>query len=188
MRHLLIALAGCIAWSAAPAPGLAQAWHRMGGMPDMPAEILKPPEGEPHHLLYHQAGAKPLKAFAFGQPGNETNISRTIEVDIRDDTGFSIDNMEVRAGETIRFVVRNLGRMRHEIRIGDPDYQLAHAEMVRRMPAVEHDDPNAIIVAPGESGWIIWQFGSSAVVELACHLSGPDFAAGHATVHVVASP
>lgn len=160
----------------------------MGGMPDMPAEMLKPPEGEPHHLRFHQARSGPIKAFAFGQPGNDTKISRTIDIDIRDDTGFSIHSTAVRAGETIRFVVRNMGRIRHELRIGDPDYQLAHSEMVRRMPAVEHDDPNAIIVAPGQSGWIIWQFGSSPVVELTCHLSGPEFQTRHTTVNVVAPP
>ena len=105
-------------------------------------------------------------------------------MEVRDDSGFSVRNLQVRAGETVRFVVRNLGRGRHELRIGDPDYQRAHEEMVRRMPDVEHDDPNAIIVAPGETGWIAWKFGNTPMVELACHLTGQYQDGKYATVRV----
>lgn len=149
----------------------AQGWHRMGGMPDMPAEILKPTEGEPHHMRYHNAVAEPIKTFAFGQPGDSRQAARTVEITVRDNSGFSETNLQVRAGETVRFVVRNLGVTRHEFRIGDPSYQKAHEEMIARMPGVEHDDPNAIVVAPGETGWIVWKFSNTPMVELACHLT-----------------
>ena len=137
----------------------------------MPAEILKLPEGEPHHIRYHNAAAEPIKTFAFGQPGDGRQAAWTVEIAIRDDSGFSETSLQVRAGETVRSVVHNLGLTRHEFRIGDPAYHKAHEQMLARMPGVEHDDPNAIIVASRESGWIIWKFGNTPMVELACHLT-----------------
>ena len=44
--------------------------------------------------------------------------------------------------------------------------------MIESMPDVEHQDPNTIIVAPGETGWIMWQFSNVPLVELTCHLNG----------------
>ena len=51
--------------------------------------------------------------------------ARTIDMEIRDESGYSESNLQVRAGETVRFVVHNSGSTRHELRIGDPDYQKA---------------------------------------------------------------
>jgi uncharacterized cupredoxin-like copper-binding protein len=171
----LVVVAALVALAAAPTQStFAQGWHRMGGMPDMPAEMLKPPEGEPHHLRYHgkKGEGEQARVFAFGQPGDEKSVSRTVQIDIHDDAGFSPRSLKLRPGETVRFVVRNLGNVRHEFRIGDPEYQQAHEDMVRRMPGVEHNDTNAIVVGPRETGWIIWHFGEAPIVELASHLSG----------------
>jgi uncharacterized cupredoxin-like copper-binding protein len=44
--------------------------------------------------------------------------------------------------------------------------------MLKQMPGREHSSPNSIVVAPGETGAIVWQFGDAPVVELACHLGG----------------
>ena len=183
----LVAVAA-LALPAAPLPqaAFAQGSHRMGGIPDMPAELLKPPEGEAHHLRYHgkNGDAQQPKVFAFGKPGDEKSVRRTIPIDIHDDTGFNPPTLRLRPGETVRFVIRNLGNVRHEFRIGDPEYQRAHEDMVRQMPEVEHDDPNAIVVAPGETGWIIWQFGEAPVVELACHLPRQYQSGKITTIHV----
>lgn len=172
MTRLVVVAALVVPVAVLTQAAFAQGWHRMGGMPDMPAEMLKPPEGEPHHLRYHGKEGEQAKVFAFGQPGNEKSVSRTVQIDIHDDAGFSPRSLKLRPGETVRFVVRNLGNVKHEFRIGDPEYQRAHEDMVRSMPGMEHDDPNAIVVAPGDTGWIIWEFGGGPVVELACHLSG----------------
>ena len=122
MTQWILAAVACAAAITLPQAASAQGWHRMGGMPDMPAEMLKPPEGEPHHLRYHQAGGQPIRTFAFGEPGDDSKTSRTVELEARDDSGFSAKSLQVRAGETVRFIVRNLGLIKHELRIGDPDY------------------------------------------------------------------
>ena len=96
----------CALIGALPQLTSAQGWHRMGGMPNMPAEMLKPPEGEPHHVWYHNDRAEPNKTFSFGQPGDLMQAARTIDMEIRDESGYSQSNLQVRAGETVRFVVQ----------------------------------------------------------------------------------
>ena len=54
--------------AALPLLASAQGWHRMGGLPDMSAEMLRPPEGEPHHVCYHQAGADRLEPSPSASP------------------------------------------------------------------------------------------------------------------------
>ncbi len=43
-----------------------------------------------------------------------------------------------------------------------------HAEMMRRMPGMEHADANMVTLAPGESGELIWQFVKTGRVDFAC--------------------
>jgi len=44
--------------------------------------------------------------------------------------------------------------------------------MLERMPGVPHVDSNAVLLAPGKSRSIVWQFGTETVVELARHEAG----------------
>ena len=57
---------------------------------------------------------------AIGAPGDKRKVSRTIEIDMDDQMRFIPAVVAVRAGETIRFRVRNWGRVRHEFALGTP--------------------------------------------------------------------
>jgi uncharacterized cupredoxin-like copper-binding protein len=108
----------------------------------------------------------------FGRPGKADQVQRTIEVKALDTMRYDPQTFTVKAGETIRFVVTNVGRLKHEFIIGDPAEQRAHAEMMKKMPGMEHEDPNALNLEPGETKTLIWQFGQAGVVEVACHVPG----------------
>jgi len=41
--------------------------------------------------------------------------------------------------------------------------------MLRRMPGQPHPGQNALMVPPGETKSIVWQFGDAPIVELTCH-------------------
>lgn len=58
----------------------------------------------------------------FGHPGQTAEVDRTIRVEARD-IDFGHDEIKVRAGETVRFVVSNTGKMQHEFTIGPPAVQ-----------------------------------------------------------------
>ena len=127
-------------------------------------------EKHPHATTHEHGHAS--KHANFGQPGKADQVQRTIEVKALDTMRYDPQTFTVKAGETIRFVVTNVGRLKHEFIIGDPAEQRAHAEMMKKMPGMEHEDPNALNLEPGETKTLIWQFGQAGVVEVACHVPG----------------
>ena len=116
-------------------------------------------------------------AQAVGKPGDPKKISRTIQVLMSDDMKFTPAQVNVKRGETIRFVVRNAGQIKHEMIIGSMAELKEHAEMVRKMPGMEHDDPNQVTLDPGKSGEMVWQFTQAGTLDFACLQPG-HFEAG----------
>lgn len=129
-------------------------------------------------------------ASAAGRPGSEQRIDRTVDVTALDTMRFKPAALAVRSGETVRFVVTNAGKIRHELVIGTPEEQRAHEQMMRQMPNMEHEDSNELTLAPGETKTLVWQFGGPGVVELACHVPGHYRAGMISTVDItpVAAP
>lgn len=98
--------------------------------------------------------------------------ARTIEVRMTDAMRFSPDRIEVREGETIRFVVRNEGKMLHEMVIGTKKELDEHAAMMLKHPGMEHDEPYMTHVAPGKRGQIVWNFNRPGTFQFACLIAG----------------
>jgi hypothetical protein len=57
-------------------------------------------------------------------------------------------------------------RIRHIQRFGE------HAELMKKFPSMEHEEPNMASVQPGQTGHVIWQFTKSGKVPFACLQSG----------------
>ena len=112
-----------------------------------------------------QAGTPPA-------PGNakpDERIIRITALDIR----FDKMRLDARAGETVRFIVTNKGRLTHEFTIGDAGEQAEHEKEMQRMDGmVMPDESNAITLKPGETKTLVWTFGKEPVVEFACHVPG----------------
>jgi len=109
---------------------------------------------------------------AAGQPGDPAQVSRTITVTMNDTMRFDPAEMKFRKGETVRFVVRNDGKIRHEMVIGSVEELKEHAEMMRKMPDMQHEEPNMISLAPGKNGDLIWQFDKDGAFDFACLVPG----------------
>ena len=121
---------------------------------------------------------------AAGQPGNQERISRTIKINALDTMRFNKKIIQVKPGETIRFVVTNTGKIDHEFAIGTREEQVEHAKMMASMPDMKHVEGNVLSLKPGETRELIWQFGKAGAVEIACHLPGHYEAGMKATVNV----
>lgn len=106
-----------------------------------------------------------------GKPGNPGKVSRTIKVTAVD-IKYDKPTIEVKTGETIRFVVTNAGKLRHEFMLGGMDEQREHAEMMKQMPDMVHEDANTITLEPGETKSLVWQFTRAGELEVACHIPG----------------
>ena len=105
---------------------------------------------------------------AIGQPGKTANVTRTIQVDMSDNMRFSAPLITVKQGETIRFVVKNLGKVKHEFSLGTEQELLEHYEVMKKFPDMEHDEPSKISLAPGGNGEVIWHFSKAGTVNFAC--------------------
>ena len=114
---------------------------------------------------------------AIGKPGVAANVSRSINIDMKDDMRFHASSFSVKQGETIRFVAKNSGKVKHEMVLGTKKELMEHAEQMKKNPEMEHDDANMVTVAPGKSGEIIWQFTSAGKVDFGCLQPG-HFEAG----------
>jgi uncharacterized cupredoxin-like copper-binding protein len=152
----------------------AQPGHRMGGIPDMPPDMLKQDDEEDHHSRHHGDPPDVPHEFAFGRrlPSYDVDVKRIIDIDLRDGAWSGPRPIRVKVGDILRFELHNVGSLAHEFRLGDPAYQREHALMLERMRGVRHADSNAITLAPGKTRSIVWQFGSEPVVQLACHEPG----------------
>lgn len=124
------------------------------------------------------ADAHDRGSFAFGKPGDARKVDRTIRIKALDTMRYDKRMLTVRAGETVRFIVTNAGRIRHEFVIGDAAEQREHEQEMQGMPGMAMpDEANGIGLAPGQTKSIVWQFAGPGTVELACHEPG-HFEAG----------
>ncbi|WP_420995336.1 cupredoxin domain-containing protein [Cupriavidus sp. 30B13] len=105
---------------------------------------------------------------AIGQPGDAARVARTIAIDMGDDMRFSPPDIDVRAGETIRFVVRNAGRLRHEMVIASEADLRSHYAAMLKMPEMEHAEANAVTLDAGQTGELVWRFAQGGRVPFAC--------------------
>ena len=113
----------------------------------------------------HSGGHAPA---SIGQPGIAKAITRNIAVSMTDNMRFTPSDIQVRQGETVRFVVTNKGRLQHEFNLGTDADLKAHAEQMKKFPEMEHDEPNLVSLAPGKTGEVIWKFSTAGKVSFAC--------------------
>lgn len=127
--------------------------------------------GQHHHTAQTQ------HASALGQAAPLQAATRTIELTMDDSMRFSVPVIKIKRGETIRFLVRNHGHIKHEMVLGTLSEIKKHAELMARFPEMEHDDPNSVSVPPGEQGEFAWKFTRSGRFDFACLVAG-HFEAG----------
>ncbi len=123
---------------------------------------------DPHamHNMQHAHGDG--AATNIGEAGDAAQATRTVEVDMRDTMRFSPGTLSVRRGDTVRFVVTNSGKIRHEMMLGTAASLTEHAKMMQQMPGMSHAEPNAVTVEPGQQKTLVWHFTQAGTVDFAC--------------------
>jgi uncharacterized cupredoxin-like copper-binding protein len=120
----------------------------------------------------------------FGQPGDPEKISRSVAIDMNDTMRYNPARISVKRGETIRFLVKNSGQVKHEVVLGTVKELREHAALMRKFPEMEHADPNQLAVDPGKTGELIWQFTKSGTFDFACLQPGHYEAGMHGRIAV----
>ncbi|CAM2823412.1 MULTISPECIES: plastocyanin/azurin family copper-binding protein [Pseudomonas] len=133
--------------------------------------------------------------FAFGEAAPASKATRTVEV-LLQDISFAPTSLDVKAGETVRFVLVNKGQLLHEFNLGDAAMHADHQKEMLKMQAsgmltttgmgqmdhaamghgdmggMKHDDPNSMLVEPGKTAELTWTFSKTGALEFACNLPG----------------
>ncbi len=128
------------------------------------------------------------EAMAVGEPGKKANATQTIRVTMKETEDgkmiFTPSTFKVRKGQTIVFAIKNAGELDHEFVLDQEDKIIEHKAAMEKFPEMEHDDPNAIRLAAGESGEIIWKFTNDGTFKIACLVPGHYDAGMHGDVTV----
>jgi uncharacterized cupredoxin-like copper-binding protein len=120
-----------------------------------------------------------------GAPGKPAEATRTVTI-VATDSAFAPKAVAVKAGETVRFIVRNDGKLVHELTIGTKAMQAEHqtemlgfavsgaieADRIDRAKLGTHDHGNNVILEPGQTGEVVWTFAKTADLEFGCNIPG----------------
>jgi uncharacterized cupredoxin-like copper-binding protein len=130
------------------------------------------------------------EAASFGSPGDPGRVSRTVEITMVDNR-FKPSEVNVKQGETVKFVLKNSGEKKHEMMIGTPEEIDEHGKMMKKNPDMEHaHEGNIIAVEPGKTGELVWHFTEAGIISFACplpgHFKGMNFPGMKGTITVEA--
>ncbi|MEZ1316970.1 cupredoxin family protein [Pseudomonas fluorescens] len=138
--------------------------------------------------------ASPEHGFDFGKPAPAAKATRSVEV-VMGDMTFTPRAIDIKAGETVRFVLVNKGQLLHEFNLGDAAMHARHQQEMLKMQqsgmltptgmkemdhgamsgmghAMKHDDPNSVLVEPGKTAELTWTFTQATSLEFACNIPG----------------
>src|SRR5215208_723456 len=127
------------------------------------------------------------ETFTAGEPGNPKKPARVVQISMKEAGGkmlFVPDRIEVKKGEQIRFVLRNNGELTHEFMLASVAENDKHAELMKKYPDMEHDDPNGKTLESKKSSEIVWKFTKAGEFEFACLIPGHREAGMHGKVTV----
>ena len=96
----------------------------------------------------------------------------TIAISMNDSMHYSRSEIRVKQGETVTFVISNKGKLMHELVIGTEQELAKHAELMRKNPEMEHEEPYMAHVKPRATEKMTWKFTKSGTFLYGCLVAG----------------
>ena len=136
----------------------------------------------------HSGGHGHDDEMAIGRPGAVKEAIRTIEITMKETADgamvFDPAEIDVKKGETVRLAIKNAGELEHEF-VMDGSHEIQeHKTLMEKFPEMEHADPNAVRLQPGQSGEIVWSFTTPGAFEFACLIPGHYQSGMHGPLNV----
>ena len=141
----------------------------------------------------------PLVSFAgpgddIGKIGKAKDVQKVIRVEMYDNY-FKPATYKIKAGQTVKFVVKNKGQFVHEFNIGTETQHIKHQpemaemtmmgilypeyidkekmkEMAKVNPSMKHSHGNSVLLEPGEKGEFFWKFSDNQEILVAFNVPG----------------
>ena len=126
----------------------------------------------PAKVDYSKAEQKPFSIAA-----DPNKADRVVRIEMNDTMRFTPSELKVRLDATVRFEATNAGKQMHEMVLGTMDELKSHAELMRRFPNMEHEEPHMAHVAPGNTVVMGWRFNKAGTFYFGC-LEPGHFEAG----------
>ena len=134
------------------------------------------------------------KNMMIGSKGKLSEVDRTIKVKMYDNY-YEPKSIQVKKGETVKIIVKNLGELVHEYNIGTKKMHIDHQpemarliehdillgdridhkkmkEMSKKDHSLGHKHVNSVMLEPNKTGEIIWKFSKDISLEMACNIPG----------------
>jgi uncharacterized cupredoxin-like copper-binding protein len=108
----------------------------------------------------------------FGKASDPKKAAVTITIDMLDKLRFEPSSVQIKRGQTVRFMVKNSGKLMHEMVLGTDASLLEHAAMMMKFPGMEHDEPHMAHVAPGKTLSMGWKFTNAGTFHFGCLVPG----------------
>ncbi len=129
-----------------------------------------------------------------GEKGDPNKIDRVIKIKMYDNY-YEPNVVKIKKGETIKFIVENLGELVHEYNIGTKEMHIKHQPEMQKLidheiiladkidkikmkkmskmdHSLGHSHANSIMLEPNSTGEIIWKFSKDINLEMACNIPG----------------
>ena len=129
-----------------------------------------------------------------GEKGKLSEANRTIEIKMYDNY-FEPNEIIIKKGETIKFIISNYGELVHEFNIATKEMHIKHQpemmkmvenqilladkidkkkmkEMAKKDHSMAHSHSNSVLLEPNQSAELIWKFSSDKNLEAACNVPG----------------
>ena len=145
-------------------------------------------------FLFFSSTAFSASMNMIGEKGDPNKIDRVVNIKMYDNY-YEPNFVNIKKGETIKFVVENLGEMVHEYNIGTKEMHIKHQPEMQKLidheiitvdkidkikmkkmskmdHSLGHSHANSIMLEPKKSGVIIWKFTKDINLEMACNIPG----------------
>ena len=129
-----------------------------------------------------------------GIKGVASEVSETVKVDMYDNY-YEPKTINVKKGETVRFIIENKGALVHEFNIATMMMHKKHGpemldmmkmgillpnkinkekmrQMVKINPKMAHSHSNSVLLEPKQKGELIWKFTSNTKLFGGCNVPG----------------
>lgn len=111
---------------------------------------------------------------------------RELRIEVDDTMRFVPAKWEAQAGEPIRIILVNKGKVDHELVIGTEKELIAHAKEMANPGAKGHHHTNEISAKPGQQAELVWTFKEPGQYAMACFEPGHYEAGMKGVINVVA--
>ncbi len=129
-----------------------------------------------------------------GEKGDPNRVDRVVNIKMYDNY-YEPNVVKIKKGETIKFIVENLGELVHEYNIGTKEMHVKHQPEMQKLidheiilgdkidkikmkkmskmdHSLGHSHANSVMLEPKKTGELIWKFTKDINLEMACNIPG----------------